>query len=248
LYGGNGSCVLKASAGPGAPGGGDFYVRVPEDIPWEWRGTYNDAEPLCYAGPGRTNLGRCPEYENAWWPNATAGGAKVFPYAQVLRYQADARGNQSADAAPYLPNVVAGFDPRPWEEAGPSFTAPTRGEWAAALIQARDLVAAPGNRVFGLPDASAPNGVRGAISIYAWNELGEGGIRVCGGVLRSRAPDSRRVGPTPLSTNTTYNLPRLPPTTFRRSRWRHCGAHFRRVAAFSCHSFPPPRRWARALR
>ena len=175
-YGGNGSCVLKASAGPGAPGGGDFYVRVPEDIPWEWRGTYNDAEPLCYAGPGRTNLGRCPEYENAWWPNATAGGAKVFPYAQVLRYQADARGNQSADAAPYLPNVVAGFDPRPWEEAGPSFTAPTRGEWAAALIQARDLVAAPGNRVFGLPDASAPNGVRGAISIYAWNECRQGGL------------------------------------------------------------------------
>ncbi len=73
---------------------------------------------------------------------------------------------------PYLPNVIAGFDPRPWEEQGPSFTDPTRAEWAAALTQARDLVADPANSVFGLPDASSPTGVRPAISIYAWNELG----------------------------------------------------------------------------
>lgn len=114
-YAANGTCALKSYAGPGAGGLGDFYVRVPEDIAWEWRGTYNDAEPLCYAGPGRTNPGRCPEYENSWWPNATANGAKIFPYAEVLRYQAEARGNQTGDAVPYLPNVIAGFDPRPWE-------------------------------------------------------------------------------------------------------------------------------------
>jgi len=73
---------------------------------------------------------------------------------------------------PYLPNVIAGFDPRPWEEQGPSFTDPTRAEWAAALTQARDLVADPANSIFGLPDASSPTGLRPAISIYAWNELG----------------------------------------------------------------------------
>ena len=176
FYGVNGSCALKAAAGPGAAGAGDFYVRVPAEVAWEWRGTYNDAEPLCYAGPGRTNLGRCPKYVDSWWPNATAEGAKLFPFAEVLRFQAEARGNQSGDAAPYLPNVIAGFDPRPWEEAAPSFAAPTREEWAAALAQARDLVSAPGNRVFGLPDASAPNLVRPALSIYAWNEFGEGGV------------------------------------------------------------------------
>ena len=175
-YAVNGSCVLKAYAGPGAPGAGDTYVRVADDIRFEWRGTYNDAEPLCYAGANRTDPGQCPQYKNSWWPNATAAGAKIFPYADVLRYQADARGNQSGDAVPYCPNVIAGFDPRPWEEAGPSFTAPTRAEWTAALTQARDLVAAPANRIFGLPDASAPIGIRPAITIYAWNELGEGGI------------------------------------------------------------------------
>lgn len=173
---GNGTCVLKSSAGPGAPGEGDFYVRVLDDIPWEWRGTYNDAEPLCYAGPNQTDPGECPEYHNSWWPNATANGAKIFPYADCARFQAEARGNQSSDAVPYLPNVIAGFDPRPWEEQGPSFSAATRAEWTAALTQARDLVTAPGNRVFGFPDATAPSGVRPAMSIYAWNELGEGGI------------------------------------------------------------------------
>ena len=135
FYAGNGSCVLKSYAGPGAPGGGDFYVRVLPEVAWEWRGTYNDAPPVCYFGPNDTNAGTCPEYVNSWWPNATAGGAKVFPYAEVLMYQAQARGNQSRDGVPYLPNVIAGFDPRPWEERGPSFTDPTADEWASALTQ-----------------------------------------------------------------------------------------------------------------
>ena len=176
FYASNSSCVLKSYAGPGAPGEGDFYVRVFDVVRWEWRGTYNDAPPVCYAGPNFTNPGTCAEYVNSWWPNATENGAKIFPYAEVLRYQAQARGNQTGDAVPYLPNVIAGFDPRPWEEQGPSFTFPTRDEWTAALTQARDLVSDPANRIFGIPDATSPTGVRPSISIYAWNELGEGGI------------------------------------------------------------------------
>jgi len=170
----NGTCVFKSAAGPGAPGAGDFYVRVLPDVAWEWRGTYNDAEPLCYGGPNHTDLGECPQYHDSWLPNATANGAKIFPYADVLTYQAQARGNQTGDAQPYLPNVIAGFDPRPWEEQGPSFAAPSREEWTAALTQARDLVADPANRVFGFPDGKG--GVQPAMSVYAWNEFGEGGI------------------------------------------------------------------------
>lgn len=176
FYPKNATCVLKSSAGPGAPGEGNFFVRVLDDVAWEWRGTYNDAPPICYAGANHSDPEQCPQYANSWLPNATADGARVWPYADVLRFQADARGNQTGDSAPYLPNVIAGFDPRPWEEAAPSFAAPSRTEWAAALTQARDLVLDPANKVFGLPDASSPSGVRPAISIYAWNELGEGGI------------------------------------------------------------------------
>lgn len=175
-YGSNETCALKNSAGPGVQGGGDTYVRVADQLAWEWRGTYNDAVPLCYAGENHTDPGQCPQYADSWLPNATAAGGKIFPYSDVLKFQADARGNQSGDATPYLPNVIAGFDPRPWEEAAPAFTDPTIEEWTAALSQVRDLVTDPENRKFGIPDSSAPGGIRPCINIYAWNEFGEGGI------------------------------------------------------------------------
>lgn len=175
FYASNQTCVLKNIAGPGvALNSSDVYVRVYDSMAWEWRSTYNNAEPLCYDANG--NLDECAEYHNSWFPNATPTGAKIFPYSEVLVFQAQARTNQSNDAAPYLPNVIAGFDPRPWEEQGPSFTSPTRAEWTQALTQARDFVSDPANRKFGFPDATSATGVRPSINIYAWNEYGEGGI------------------------------------------------------------------------
>jgi hypothetical protein len=77
---------------------------------------------------------------------------------------------------PYLPIVIAGFDPRPWEEPAPSFAHPSQEEWRQALAQARDFVEAEDNRKFGFPDATSVTGVQPAVIIYAWNEFGEGGI------------------------------------------------------------------------
>ena len=165
-----GGCELKAAAGPGAPGAGDVYVRVLEAAAFDFTATYNAAPPVC---PGFDDW-ECPRYHNSWMPNATPAGAKIFPYAECADFQAAARGNHSGDPVPYLPNLIAGFDPRPWEEHAPSFAPPTDAEWRAALAQARDLVVAPGNRVFGFPDGSG--GVQPAVCIYAWNEFGEGGI------------------------------------------------------------------------
>jgi hypothetical protein len=165
-----GGCALKRVAGPGAPGAGDVYVRVQDPAAFDFSATYNAAPPVC---PGEPNW-ECPRYKNSWWPNATPAGAKVFPYAECADFQAAARGNHSGDPVPYLPNLIAGFDPRPWEEQSPSFAPPTDAEWRAALTQAKDLVAAPGNTVFGFPDGRG--GVVPAAMIYAWNELGEGGI------------------------------------------------------------------------
>ena len=59
------------------------------------------------------------------------------------------------------------------QEPAPSYTPPTAAEWTAALRQARASISSVGNR-FGFPDRSAASGVRGAITIYAWNELAEG--------------------------------------------------------------------------
>ena len=167
------NCTLKSQAGPGAGAPGrDAWVRVLDQTAYDFTSTYNAAPPVC---PGEPNW-VCPQYRNSWWPNATPSGARIFPYTDCSNYQAAARGNHSLDAVPYLPNVIAGFDPRPWEEQAPSFAAPTEAEWEAALVQARALVMAPGNTKFGFPDASAPSGVQPAVCVYAWNELGEGGI------------------------------------------------------------------------
>lgn len=168
----NSTCQLKSSAGPGAPGGGNTFVRVLDPVNYEWRGTYNDAQPVC---PDQPNW-ECQRYINSWFPNATSNGAKLFPYDECSSYQAEARGNQTHDPVPYLPNVIAGFDPRPWEEHSASFIAPTGAEFEAALQQLYGILVDPDNHVFGFPDESAPNGIQPAGSIYAWNEFGEGGI------------------------------------------------------------------------
>ena len=59
------------------------------------------------------------------------------------------------------------------QEPAPSYTPPTVAEWTAALLQARASISALGNR-FGFPDRTTASGVRGAVTIYAWNELAEG--------------------------------------------------------------------------
>ena len=160
------SCAVLTRAGPG--GGNatcDTYVRVPGLVMWDWTGTYNAAPPPDPAGL----------YTNSWFPNATKNGAKIFPYKQVGDYQGEARTNHSNDRVPYLANVIAGFAPGPWEEHAPSFSFPTQPEWEAVLLKVKEQCADPANR-FGFPYPSSPNGFQPAFNIYAWNELGEGGI------------------------------------------------------------------------
>ncbi len=111
---------------------------------------------LSGAGPRKSQRGRrCA---------ATAAAAALHALTRTLV------------AVPYLPIVIAGFDPRPWEEPAPSFAHPSQEEWRQALSQARDFVEAADNRKFGLPDATSVTGVQPAVIIYAWNEFGEGGI------------------------------------------------------------------------
>jgi hypothetical protein len=166
------SCSLLHSAGPGAGDPGhDTYVRVAESVKYEWTGSYNAAPPIC---PGEPN-DRCPKYTNSWMPNKTKAGAEVFPYTECGDYQGSARTNHSGDRVPYLANVIAGFDPRPWEEHAPSFAMPSQKEWEAVIRQVLRQCKNIENR-FGFPDASAEYGFQPAFNIYAWNEFGEGGI------------------------------------------------------------------------
>jgi hypothetical protein len=112
------TCQLKSDTAPGINNPThDTYVRVAPTLDFDFTGTYNSAPPLCPAAPGLS----CARYENSWWPNATKTGAKVFPYAECAHFQGAARGNHSSDRVPWLPNIIAGFDPRPWQEHDPSF-------------------------------------------------------------------------------------------------------------------------------
>lgn len=124
-------CQLLSQSAPGAADAmHDTYVRVPDTVQYDWTGTYNAAVPYCPPKPPSTSW-VCPAYVNSWMPNRTANGGEVFPYRECGDYQGASRTNHSHDPVPYLANVIAGFDPRPWEEQEPSFAMPTQVEWAA---------------------------------------------------------------------------------------------------------------------
>lgn len=95
-----------------------------------------------------------------------------YPYADLLALAQNAWRDYPAHAAlPYLPYLPAGWDPRPWRDRRPSFSAPTPAQWRAALTALRDALTAS-------PRLGLPSGERcqPAFTIYAWNEYGEGGI------------------------------------------------------------------------
>jgi hypothetical protein len=95
-----------------------------------------------------------------------------YPYSQLAGAIRQWNVQQARSALPYVPFVAAGFNARPWRDKRPAFARPTREEFAAELGQ----VAAEfeGQPNFGLP---LPDGGRQKmLTIYAWNEFGEGGI------------------------------------------------------------------------
>ena len=169
------SCEIKKVSSPGIfDSSRDTLVRVPGQVQYDWTGTYNAAPPVCRP-PTSQGSWVCPRYRDSWFPNATSKGARIFPYAECGDWQGAVRTIHADDRVPYLANVIAGFDPRPWEEHAPSFAMPSAREWEAVLRQAKAQCLNASNR-FGFPDASAPHGYQPAVNIYAWNEFGEGGI------------------------------------------------------------------------
>ena len=156
--------AMAVAAGVGDPliGGGwiDPNSAFPmpsgtyQGVAYDYTGTYNSAGRDPALGPCESGV--------------------VYPYAQLRDWRGGKFwGNHSHDAKPYVPNIVASFDPRPAKEKSCSFAQPTREEWTATLRDAKGFVEAPGARL-GFPSPSGS--VVPAITIYAWNEFAEGGI------------------------------------------------------------------------
>lgn len=165
--GGAAACELKNSSSPGVGCvGATTYVKVapPPPYPYDFGGTYNAAIPVC---PATHPTGPCARFK-------TIGSVVNYSYAAAWQ-NAVRVANHTGDRVPYLPNVIAGFDPRPWHEATAGLSDATDAEWRDALRVAKVQVES-GDAALGFPHANGPSGVQPAFSIYAWNEYGEGGI------------------------------------------------------------------------
>ncbi|MBN1489444.1 MAG: hypothetical protein JXA69_05950, partial [Phycisphaerae bacterium] len=103
------------------------------------------------------------------------GGARTEadrPYEELAVQARNTRRQYADGPVPYVPYVPAGWNPRPWPDPRPYFALPTRAEWQAVLAETKADLAAEPMLGFPLPDG----GRQKALTIYAWNEFGEGGI------------------------------------------------------------------------
>ena len=108
---------------------------------------------------------------------------QVYPWRVVDQYARGIRLMQATQASlPFVGNAMSGWDARPWGgEQRPVFDFPTDAEWVATLQQLRSDVEA---LQLGFPTGGGAGGgaggvmarVQPALSIYSWNEFGEGGV------------------------------------------------------------------------
>ena len=95
-----------------------------------------------------------------------------YPYEKLAEFHAQWRSGHTEDAIPSVPFLGAGWNPRPWGDPRPAFQLPDRRQWKAASRSVKtDLDSRPSS-AFRLPDGK----LQPAVTIYCWNEFGEGGI------------------------------------------------------------------------
>jgi hypothetical protein len=95
-----------------------------------------------------------------------------YPFEQLAGLHRAARYVHTHDALPYVPYLAAGWCPRPWGDPRPAFELPNRLQWRSELLSARDDLAVFPN--LGIPRVDGS--LQPALTVYAWNEFGEGGI------------------------------------------------------------------------
>ncbi|MHB9080420.1 MAG: glycoside hydrolase family 71/99 protein [Pirellulaceae bacterium] len=94
-----------------------------------------------------------------------------YPYEKLAEWHAQWRPGHTEDAIPSVPFIGSGWNPRPWGDPRPAFQFPNRQQWKAALEKVKTDLAS-GKFGFPLPDKT----LQPAVTIYCWNEFGEGGM------------------------------------------------------------------------
>jgi hypothetical protein len=97
--------------------------------------------------------------------------AQDYPFEKLGAFQVKWRAGHAEDAIPSVPYLGAGWNPRPWGDPRPSFLLPDRQQWKAAL---QALQADLNQGRLGFPGTDGK--IQPAVTIYCWNEFGEGGI------------------------------------------------------------------------
>jgi hypothetical protein len=94
-----------------------------------------------------------------------------YPFEKLAEFQTKWRAGHSEDAIASVPYLGAGWNPRPWGDPRPAFQLPDRQQWKSVLEASKaDL------RQGKLGFPAADGKLQPAVTIYCWNEFGEGGI------------------------------------------------------------------------
>jgi len=95
-----------------------------------------------------------------------------YPYELMTERAKQVREIRKNDIQCWVPYFPAGWNPRPWQDKRASYSMPTRKQWRKGLEELKsDILKYPN---FGFPKKDGTT--QKALTIYAWNEFGEGGI------------------------------------------------------------------------
>lgn len=94
-----------------------------------------------------------------------------YPYPLLTEQACRDYAARTDDIVPYVPFVMTGWCPKAWGDPRANFTSPTEKEWENALKAAKHALDTYPNMGFPFRDGR----LQKALTIYAWNEYGEGG-------------------------------------------------------------------------
>ncbi|MHB8864385.1 MAG: glycoside hydrolase family 71/99 protein, partial [Pirellulaceae bacterium] len=94
-----------------------------------------------------------------------------YPYEKLAEFHAQWRAGHTEDCIPSVPFLGSGWNPRPWGDPRPAFQLPDRQQWRTALEKVKSDLA---SGKFGFPKSDKR--LQPAVTIYCWNEFGEGGM------------------------------------------------------------------------
>ena len=107
-----------------------------------------------------------------WLPTELELTGDDYSFDVLTDFIDELRRGSANNPLPSVPYAAAGWNPEPWVAERPKFSHPTREQFRAHLTAIKEDMEKTEN--FGLP--LSDGGRQKMVTIYAWNEFGEGGF------------------------------------------------------------------------